>query len=351
MWIRSTASRGFGARRSVLASMLCAFVVLSGPSCSCPPRDDAAPSPPASVPLDPEALRAEVEAAERALTGTPEPGEREAALRALDSACTQAPAIGCGALAEALRLGGEDRPRALEVARRGCDARGGRACLVAGRMLRHGQGVPRDDARAFAAFARGCELAEPSACLAAGVLVRDGDGVAADPARALELFVRACDGEIWPACAAAVPLVGSTGATGAADLQRVRLGLERGCDAGDADSCAALGAQALARDADDGLARSAFGRACNAGDLRACVESAALLTAGRGGAPDPALARQLLDAACRGGEALGCSRLADAYASGDGVAPDPARAAAYRAAACALLPPDQRSACEATRSE
>ena len=186
-----------------------------------------------------------------------------------------------------------------------------------------------------------CLKSDASACAAAGRRHARGDGVARDPGKALALF-------------------------------------RRGCDGGDAESCAELGA--MYEDAhEDALAhgllpaelrrrpcarlrparravrqrprraarRRQGGRdvplACNGGEPSGCLELGRAYEAGRGVPRDDGRAVAIYRRGCDGGSQAMCVALAALYDAGHGIAQDTARAAELYRAAC----PSEPRACTA----
>ena len=125
------------------------------------------------------------------------------------------------------------------------------------------------------------------------------------------------------ACAPASPPVTAMEADSGASS------LIKGCEAGSAADCHALGLMHMSGGdlpGDDGRAVELFGNACNRGNAAGCVNLGRLYRKGRGVTKDDARAAELYRKGCDGGERGGCFGLADAYAEGRGVPRDDTRA-------------------------
>ena len=106
--------------------------------------------------------------------------------------------------------------------------------------------------------------------------------------------------------------------------------LTKGCEAGSAADCHALGVMHLSGGdlpRDDGRAAELFRKACNRGNADGCVSLGHLLGRGWGSAKDAARAVELVGNACNRGNAAHCVNLGRLYQVGRGVTKDDARAA------------------------
>ena len=107
---------------------------------------------------------------------------------------------------------------------------------------------------------------------------------------------------------------------GFAGAERDRL--ERSCNAGDFESCVALGG--LYRDGKDGpqdekRARELFEQICSVGYPMGCNRLGRMLDDGRGGPADHGRARDLFELACGKGIAAACNNLGAMYDGGRSV--------------------------------
>jgi uncharacterized protein len=183
-----------------------------------------------------------------------------------------------------------------------------------------------------------CSLDDARACSFAGRLRLDGRGVPRDVDRGLRMLVRACDEGVTMACAA--------GARWAAEPANVkdmpdapellaRLEAEHTCLLGQGDACLQVGLFFyFGREGypkDRARAAAAFARGCDAGDARACSALGRSLAFADGVPRSPERAAAVLARACTFGEGLGCSTLGLLSERGDGVTRDVAKARAlYR---------------------
>jgi len=254
-------------------------------------------------------------------------------------ATTTPPAEGAGAPARSSRgAGAEDLSACPALTDGTCDAAEPAECTD--RALGAWAEV-RDD-RQFACVAamleRACSLEDARACAFAGRLWLDGRGVPRDVERGLQMLVRACDEGVAMACAVGAHWAGeplnANDTPDAAGLL-ARLEAQRTCLLGQGDACFQVGLlfyfgrEAYPRDR--ARAATAFARGCDAGDARACSALGRSLALADGVARAPERAAIVLAKACKFGEGLGCSTLGLLSERGDGVPRDVARARAlYR---------------------
>jgi TPR repeat protein len=143
-------------------------------------------------------------------------GERIAEAEALrianESECEAGWGWACGQAGWAYHRGegaAKDRPKALELFRRGCEMARGKnewSCGMTGIFHVEGLSVPKDPAEGARWLSKGCETPDPArgdgqACNRLGMLYAAGSGVTKDVDRARTLFKRACDRKDEGGCA------------------------------------------------------------------------------------------------------------------------------------------------------
>lgn len=223
------------------------------------------------------------------------------------------------------RYGQPDRPRAIELARRGCELGDGPSCGSFAYYLRHEDAV-RDLARAHDIDGRGCDLQNAASCVQLAVDFNHGRGTRPDASamrlsyrRAAEAYERACGD--WRFCIHAGFLFASDRA-GPPDVARARTLFERALGSSDARAFlerARTDASTCTREGNacrlviDALRE--LGRRDRAIELlqQACAQQAAwcgLLA--RFGRRD--IAVQRLEGACDGGDTWACYTLASVLA-------------------------------------
>lgn len=183
-----------------------------------------------------------------------------------------------------------------------------------------------------------CSLDDARACSFAGRLWLDGRGVPRDVERGLHLLVRACDEGVTMACAVGARWAGeplNANDTPDATELLARLEAEHTCLLGQGDACFQVGLLFyFGREAyplDRARAAAAFARGCDAGDARACGALGRSLAFADGVPRSPERAAAALAKACKLGEGLGCSTLGLLSERGDGIARDVVKARAlYR---------------------
>jgi TPR repeat protein len=188
---------------------------------------------------------------------------------------------------------------------------------------------------------RACSLDDARGCAYAGRLRLDGRGVARDVARGLQMLLRACDEGVAMACAAGARWTGEAlNASDTPDAPELfaRMEAQRTCLLGQGDACFQVGLlfyfgrESYPRDR--ARAAAAFARGCDAGDARACGALGRSLAFGDGVARATDRAAVTLAKACKYGDGLGCSTLGLLAERGDGVARDPSRARVLYRAGC-----------------
>lgn len=341
------------------AAALDAFLAASAPPEPIPPppggcevpAEEGAPLAPALYPEAPEARRAAVvEAWRRCNTGdyagcdalgqaraagevVPASGRGAAGLyrRGCDAGRPESCALLGSATANG-SLGCKDLERATTLLSGACEAGAGVGCASLGILT-----VQSDKARARELFEEGCAL-NASSCQNLAYMLDTGDGVPEDDARAAELYARACDaGTAWSCYNLSLLLSqGQVQGVSADQAPTLAFGrLERACDLGMQEGCAALGerlrdGRGVAQDAT--RARELLTRSCSSGE--GCAALGDLLAEGLGGGRDLKGAASLYDRACRSYDPRGCRALAEMLQRGEGVKKDRALALDYLEHAC-----------------
>jgi len=93
--------------------------------------------------------------------------------------------------------------RALALYDVACDADLGVACVNAGVLRAHGEGVPQDLPAAIRLFRRGCELHAAEGCHDLGTVLVQGIGATPDPVAGVSFLERGCELGHAAACARA----------------------------------------------------------------------------------------------------------------------------------------------------
>lgn len=147
---------------------------------------------------------------------------------------------------------------------------------------------------------------------------------------------RACEAGDAASCARLGAFLYS-GETGSSDFPRARLLFEAACRADHVEACNNLGfmlekGQGGERDLE--RAHTLYRGACDSGAQEACFNLGVMLQRGNGVAADPATARDLFAAACDRAEGRACYQLGDMLFRGDGVSADAREAAVFFERAC-----------------
>jgi hypothetical protein len=215
--------------------------------------------------------------------------------------------VGLGLLTQDGRGVARDIDEAMRLYRQGCDEGHGVGCFNLGIMFMEGNGVAQDTrradeefAKARAAYERQCGATPPHACTNLGVLHEHGFGTPVSREKARAVYLRGCDGgerdacvnlslleiengepfgpavsRLWTLCqdghALSCGTVGHLQAQRQIDLEGTRALLRKGCDGGDRQSCALLGALT-----DPPEREAALEKACALGSSRACMAAGEL---------------------------------------------------------------------------
>jgi TPR repeat protein len=301
-----------------------------------------------------------------------DPGDAEGCT----SKCGRGDMDACAVLAAMYATGdGVEREadKAVELAKRSCDARSPRGCVALGLLSEIGVGVPKDEKRAFDVYQRACRDGYAYGCYRLASTYLAGHGVAVDPAKATELLRNACNADEQAACAQVAAATEQSDPSAAARVW------EKACEAGHARSCASLGklyedGRGVAKNvmrarelykracerhlwsmctylggmtASGGASKAAkkghsavsavalFTAACDHFDLEGCNGLGALYLGGHGVTKDAAKAVTLFQRACAGNSTSGCANLGWAYTQGEGIAKDMKRGKNLLDRACA----------------
>jgi TPR repeat protein len=241
--------------------------------------------------------------------------------------CDTGDGWGCAQAADSFRKGlggGMDYTRAVELARKGCQASVTASCVILGILYEKGQAIQPDMQSAARLYRDACTQGDLRGCADLGNLYQLGRGVAQDYAQARSLFRKACDGGEMVGCSNLGKMAAL--ALGAAQDPAQAIGFFRkACEGGEADGCYNLGV--MVEDG-DGVAKDAaqsvtlFRKACDAGEMRGCNKLGLMYESGEGVAKDAAQAIAMYRRACNGGEMLGCFSLGVKFSTGQGVAQD-----------------------------
>jgi TPR repeat protein len=211
------------------------------------------------------------------------------ALSCYQRACDLSLAAGCVAAGEMLASGlyvpvrASESARAYERARllltRECKDGQGKACTTLSALVDHHlvSGTPRDAdeyfQRGIGLLSRECGGGSAAACVLTAELLKAAPRDRQDRSSMLEAWDHGCQQGEGSACVALAD-------SGHVPADRARTLIKRGCDLGNAGSCASLGK--LEQDQKDWQgAAEALQRACSLGLCWSCRELAELLEAGR----------------------------------------------------------------------
>ncbi|MCC6333582.1 MAG: rhomboid family intramembrane serine protease [Myxococcales bacterium] len=260
------------------------------------------------------------------------------------------------------------------------------SCVVLGKALARGDGVPRDAEAARALLTPACAARDVDGCFELGALEYDAKHLApaatawntacdlGEPAACRNQALALSDlrrPEDEPTIRARLQQACPTVPAACADLASrifeedaptaVKLAAQA-CDGKDAFGCwlsARFLADGTGVEKDQGKARALHQQACDLGDVRGCNSLALFLQRGWGGDVDLARAATLLDKACTTGDAQSCANFAISLWQGKGIAKDEVRALELFEMTCAagnsggcdgvaeMVPPDGRPAKQA----
>jgi TPR repeat protein/serine/threonine protein kinase len=229
-------------------------------------------------------------------------GDVDGARAPLDLRCANRHGSACRALGDTFL---PDDPEAARAQyRRGCEGSEFVACAALGRLLRDGEGGPRNLEEATVAFSRGCEGGEAEACFRLGVSQMEGRGAPRDDAGARRSFAFACDASIGAACTLLARLL-RDGRGGDGSQTRARELFRRGCERGDSAGCVDL-AYSWERQREYVSALPLYQRGCDLGNAVGCNNLGWLTEQGRGRPASRREARALYERGCGMGNDVAC---------------------------------------------
>jgi uncharacterized protein len=239
--------------------------------------------------------------------------DEAAAQLAFQDACDRGSQLGCAGLGAIYLSGSKNPAKGIELVQHACDAKVLRACASLSVAYESGIGVDKDGAKAAAIAKNACDAGEHRACVLYGRPLLFGDfGLNKDPTRSRDLGIKACDAKIGSGCT----LAGLAFSNGLGDAVAASKWLQKGCDLGDGQGCAAAATQffrgGLPGDAQGVTVSPGRGvelamRACDLDAPVGCTLLAKAFANGEGVARDLERARQLARKACDESDALGCS--------------------------------------------
>lgn len=199
------------------------------------------------------------------------------------------------------------------------------ACTALGKAYFDGAGVPQDRFRAVQLYRKGCDEGDAHACMFLAEAYRRGEALRPDPAKSGELYMRACELGDGLACRSVGDLY-TMGSLGGADGKTAGVWYSLGCDLGDAQSCTAAGLWFERGDlgqADPAKALMLFQRGCEGGHARGCTMLGDRHLRGSDGAKrDPILAYTWYEKGCKKGfDPESCRALGIAQIKGKPIAP------------------------------
>jgi hypothetical protein len=237
-------------------------------------------------------------------------GEWQPARRAFEEACRQGYPPACHDLGVVLQA--DDQASALALQERACRQGFGPSCHALAARHREGGGVVQSRLQAAFLDARACRLGHGRACRAIGAGLAPAVRAFPPLGRWLESLERPgtallCErGRAW-ACTRQADLLAADPATLASAAERIDALYRQACEQGDPAGCGRLGARWAEVAGRGAEALGLLERACDAGRPEACAAAAAHA---------PTRARALRERACRLGSAPACLELAWAQAEG-----------------------------------
>jgi hypothetical protein len=253
--------------------------------------------------------------------------------------CDTGDGWGCAQAADSFRKGlggGMDYARAVELARKGCQASVTASCVILGILYEKGQAIQPDMQSAARLYRDACTQGNLRGCADLGNLYQAGQGLARDYAQARILFGKACDGGEMAGCSN-LGLLAANGLGAAKDSAEAIRYYGKACDGGETAGCYNLGMMVedgASAGQDATQAAILFRKACDAGEMRGCNKLGLMYDSGEGVPRDAVQAVAMVRRACGGGEAMGCFSLGVKLENGQGVAQDSTQAASMFRKAC-----------------
>ena len=263
------------------------------------------------------------------------PAARSATMKLCDSG----DGWGCAQAADSFRKGlggGMDYTRAVELARKGCQASVSESCVTLGLLYETGQAIQPDLQSASRLYRNACTQGDLRGCVELGDLYEDGRGVTQDSAQAHSLFTKACDGGEMVGCSN-LGRQAVMGIGGAQDVAGAIRYFTKTCNGGESAGCYNLGEIYIRGDSaasDPAKGVPLLRKACDMGEMRGCNRLGLMFENGEGVAKDLTLSIALFRKACNGGAAAGCLSLGVNLMIGQGVAQDYAQAVGMFRMAC-----------------
>lgn len=252
-------------------------------------------------------------------------------LSAFKDGCSMNSAESCRRLYWAQRRA-DDLPAAFNAAKRACELNAG-ACWEYG-IAQHQRGEAAAAAKTWESV---CAQDNAAGCRSLGIAYLRGDGRSLDGEQALVQLDRGCQlGDARSCAIAGVQLV--EGQVVKPDKARGRTYVERACELG---ICSAFGDYELngvLGKKDPAHARALYVRGCDKSEWLSCALAANMFQDGLGGDADPYRAASLASRGCDAHDAWSCNQFAYLLAQGKGVAKNPARAMSLWEEACKTLP-------------
>ena len=262
-----------------------------------------------------------------------------AARTATEKLCTSGDGWACAQAAQSFRkgLGGRmDFPRAIELARQGCQANVVKACVILGNLYEEGQTIQPDEQGASRLYRDACGKGDLHGCADLGNLYQEGQGVPQDYAQARTLFHKACDSGEMVGCSN-LGMMDARGLGAPKDAGAAFRFYRKACDGGEMRGCNNLGVMydgglGVVQDAVKAVAM--YRKSCNGGAMAGCLSLGSDYEGGHGVARDQTQAVSNFRTACNGGEMRGCNNLGAMYEGGIGVDMDASQAVFFYHKAC-----------------
>lgn len=232
-----------------------------------------------------------------------------------------------------------DFEMAMAIAAPMCELESAQACFYSGIMYAFGEGVAADAAKAIAEEEIACNGGVVFGCNLLGALYYESEPPLRDHTKARDAYRRACDGEEAASCVEYARMM-ANGEGGPQDAMNALATANAACQAGEGMGCT-LSAMIMARQpvADYDMIMEKAKLGCDYGDDDGCaLMGAALLEDALGAGDMDALTEALgtLETYCNSGSRASCSTLAFVYTDEEIGMGDALNGAVFAAKACAL---------------
>ena len=262
-----------------------------------------------------------------------------AARSATEKLCASGDGWACAQAAQSFRkgLGGRvDFPRAIELARQGCQASIVKSCVILGKLYEEGQTIQPDEQGASRLYRDACGKGDLRGCADLGNLYQEGQGVPQDYGQARTLFHKACDSGEMVGCSN-LGMMDARGLGAPKDPGTAFRFYRKACDGGETVGCYNLAVmyvtgQSVEKDAAQAV--TLFRQACDGGEMRGCNNLGVMYDEGMGVAQDAVKAVAMFRKSCDGGAMAGCLSLGSDYESGHGAVKDLVQAVSLFRTAC-----------------